>query len=368
VRRLRLDVTPALINRTAIHHLIKDSISALGSVFELELAVAGRRIDQEALERGDSSLLEHLFFCLKYPLEAPKHARPHPGQFIPTVYFDPLYVVFIDLLLPHDFVFVLDMTTLTNPEWHDRNVGFLYAQAFEKLVSSQANLIAISEHTRLSIAANLPIPASDIATIALYPMQQLDRLVPECLKAVSGCKFLLFVGSLEERKNVAGLLTAFEASRLVESDFHLVIAGGDGMGAERIRALAQGIRNAHILGFVSSNTLAWLYQNATWFVYPSYLEGFGIPILEAMQAGLPMVGSITGAVPEVAGDAALFLDPHDDAQFCRILASLETFAEDRRMSMGSLSRSRAAMYSFSRYTNELISIVTGLATNRQESL
>jgi glycosyltransferase involved in cell wall biosynthesis len=358
VRRLRLDVTPALINRTAIYHLIKDSISALGSVFELDLAVAGRRVDQHALERHDSSLLEHYFFCLKHPLQARKHARRHPGPVIPTVYFDPLYVLFVDLLLPHDFVFVLDTTTLTNPEWHDRNVGCLYAQAFDKLVSSQANLIAISEHTRLSIAANLPIPASDIVTIALYSMQQLDKLVPECLKAVFRCKYLLFVGSLELRKNVIGLLTAFEASGLAEAGFHLVIAGGDGMGAGSIRAAAQGVRNVQIVGFVSSNMLAWLYQNATWFVYPSYLEGFGIPILEAMQAGLPIVGSITGAVPEVAGDAALFFDPYDDAQFCRLLASLATFAEDRRLVMGSLSRRRAALYSFSRYTKELISIVT----------
>jgi glycosyltransferase involved in cell wall biosynthesis len=362
MRPVYLDITPALINRTAIHHIVKDSIAALSTTFDIVLSVAGRRVGADALNGTDSTLLDSFWACLGHPQRLGEYVRPHPGPDITTLFFDPLYVLFVDRLLPHDVVFVLDLTTISNPTWHEPNVAALYARAFEKIVASQAKLVAISEHTRLSIAANLPVPSSDIATVTLYPMQSLDALAPEPVAALDGQKFLLFVGSLETRKNIAGLISAFEASRIARQGYHLAIAGGDGKGADEIKARARGVRNVHLLGFVSGNALAWLYGNALWFVYPSYLEGFGVPVLEAMRAALPIVGSITGAVPAVAGDAGLFFDPYDPEQMRRSIGSLPGIPDDRRADMASRSKRRSAGFSLERYGEELKSIVAVAAT------
>jgi glycosyltransferase involved in cell wall biosynthesis len=129
-----------------------------------------------------------------------------------------------------------------------------------------------------------------------------ERLVGE------GNEMLLAVGVLETRKN---LINALRALQHLPRRYRLVLAGGDGYGSEAIHAQALLEPRAKLLGYVSRERLGILYQAASALLFPSLEEGFGLPVLEAMSYGLPVLASRTSSLPEVGGDAVLYVDPHD---------------------------------------------------------
>ena len=155
---------------------------------------------------------------------------------------------------------------------------------------------------------NLGIASERIAAIPLFlGSNRINR--PE--KKSPREKYFLFVGSLETRKNVSGLIEGFAWSGLAQQGFELRIAGGDGFGGEAIRELASRTAGVRLLGFVSAEDKAKLYAHAFAFVYPSFWEGFGLPLLEAMAYGLPCLATETGASPEVGGESVEYIDPCD---------------------------------------------------------
>jgi alpha-1,3-rhamnosyl/mannosyltransferase len=127
--------------------------------------------------------------------------------------------------------------------------------------------------------------------------------------------FFLYVGTLEPRKNIAGLLTAYAALPSALRQTHpLVLAGGIGWKMEALSDEIQrlGIRPAlRLLGYLGDEVLAALYTTATAFVWPTFYEGFGLPPLEAMACGCPVITSAVASLPEVVGDAGILLDPCD---------------------------------------------------------
>jgi glycosyltransferase involved in cell wall biosynthesis len=129
-----------------------------------------------------------------------------------------------------------------------------------------------------------------------------------------GPRYVLAIGQIEPRKNLPRLVRAFDAVAAGDPDLALVVAGPDGWDAENFaaaRAAAHhGARIRH-LGYVSDDDRRDLLAGCTVFAYPSIYEGFGLPPLEAMQAGVPVVAARAGSLPEVLGDAALYADPLD---------------------------------------------------------
>jgi len=126
-----------------------------------------------------------------------------------------------------------------------------------------------------------------------------------------GNEMLLSVGMLETRKNV---LNSLRALKLLLPLYHLVLVGGNGFGHEAIHAFISDEKledRVHLLGYVPSDTLPEFYQSATVLLFPSFEEGFGFPVLEAMAHELPVVTSPTSSIPELGGDAALYADPND---------------------------------------------------------
>lgn len=140
-------------------------------------------------------------------------------------------------------------------------------------------------------------------------------------------EYILFVGVLEPRKNIPFLMQGF--SRLLAEKvgygLTLVIAGGNGWGLVEIHKAVQSLGlQEHVVfpGFIDEEDLPDLYRGARLFVYPSLYEGFGLPILEAMACGVPVITSNTSSMPEVAGDAALLIDPLDVEGLASAMASV----------------------------------------------
>jgi len=140
-------------------------------------------------------------------------------------------------------------------------------------------------------------------------------------------RYALFVGTLEPRKNIGTLLQAFARLRVERppDDLKLVVAGGKGWGEVRFFATMETLEmREHVIftGFVEDDDLPDLYRGAQMFVYPSLYEGFGLPILEAMACGVPVVTSSCSSLPEVAGNAALLTDPTRPDELAAAMSAL----------------------------------------------
>jgi glycosyltransferase involved in cell wall biosynthesis len=151
---------------------------------------------------------------------------------------------------------------------------------------------------------------------------------------------VLSVGAVQKRKNTARLIEAFRA---IPAPWKLVLAGAAGFGAEQI--LANAGPRVEVTGYVTDEQLAALYARASIFAFPSLDEGFGIPVLEAMSAGVPVIASNTSALPEVCGEAAILIDPLDVHQ---LASELERLAADPelRAQIAKRGRSRAAGFTW----------------------
>lgn len=144
--------------------------------------------------------------------------------------------------------------------------------------------------------------------------------------------YILYVGQIQPRKNIAGLVSAFE--KLEDKELHLVIAGGHGWFQKQTLAPIQkssAMNRIHVLGAVDDSLLPALYQHAQAFVLPSFYEGFGIPVLEAMACGTPVITSTISSMPEIAGDAAVLVDPNNSDSIAQgithAIANRENFSQ-----------------------------------------
>lgn len=157
--------------------------------------------------------------------------------------------------------------------------------------------------------------------------------------------FLLAVGTIEPRKNYHGLLAAYRLLKARGLTLPLVVAGGPGWGYGDVPARLAAEPGVRLLGHVDDATLQALYRGASVLAYPSLYEGFGLPLLEALEAGLPALVGNAGSLPEVAGDAALTVDPLQPEAIADGLERLLTDAEVRQRLVAA-GRSRAQLYTW----------------------
>jgi glycosyltransferase involved in cell wall biosynthesis len=197
-------------------------------------------------------------------------------------------------------------------------------------------IVAISEYTRQHFLSTFPsFPASRVAVV--YPASRFEgpchAKTPGRFAALQPGGFWLSVGTIEPRKNYGRLLDAYRILKAENgSTLPLVLAGGQGWLLQHFETLLQGLepdRDVILPGYVSDDEMEWLYQNCFGFLYPSLFEGFGMPVLEALGFGAPVLCSNTSSLPEAAGDAALFFDPLD---------TREIAAAMHRLASGEVSR------------------------------
>jgi glycosyltransferase involved in cell wall biosynthesis len=272
------------------------------------------------------------------------------------VLFCPSYLS--PLLPPCPVVAVLyDMSFKRYPRTMDR-LYLHYLAALLPLTARRASLlIAISEFAKREIHEHLHIPPDKIRVVPLAAAEHFQVIKDEGKTAAFRAKynlsrpFLLFVGTLEPRKNIPALLRAFSLLKKDGvGDHQLVLCGPQGRSCGDI---FRGIRELGLekevlyLGYLPEAELPLLYNAARMLVFPSLYEGFGLPVLEAMACGCPVVTSSTSALPETAGGAALFVDPQDPTALARAAADL-ALDGNLRLEMVRRGLERARMFSWER--------------------
>ena len=242
-------------------------------------------------------------FLLQEPL-VPRSADLFHGlnQRLPTIRPRRAVTTFHDL-----FVLTGDYST---PEFRRR-----FADQARRAAAESDRIIAVSEFTATQVQQLLGVERSRLRVVHhgvhIPPPSRAERE-----------KIILHVGAIQARKNVARLIQAFES---VSPDWRLVLAGSAGFGAETILsgiAASPARDRISILGYVTAGALADWYARSMILAFPSLDEGFGIPILEAMAAGLPVLTSNRSAMAEVAGGAALLVNPESVEELAEALSKM----------------------------------------------
>lgn len=245
---------------------------------------------------------------------------------------------------------VFDFSCWTFPETHTpQNIAATKRYA-ERILKRCDAVIAISAHARQDAVEILRLPQNRIRVVYPGVAEPFFRVTaadvpPVLIRYGLPSSYLLFVGCIEPRKNVRGLLRAYqELPETVRRDVRLVIAGMFGWETDEIRQLMNS-PYVQYLGYVPEADLPALFRAAAAFVYPSFYEGFGLPVAQAMAVGVPVITSNRSSLPEVIGDAGLTVNPASTADLAtamyKILSS-SSLAKD----LSSRGRSRAVTYSW----------------------
>ncbi|MEO8218407.1 MAG: glycosyltransferase family 1 protein, partial [Acidobacteriota bacterium] len=245
-----------------------------------------------------------------------------------------------------------DLTSITIPGHHRLKTVFSFNTFITRSLEQATRIAAVSRTTAGELARGFGIPHGRIEIVpngvsdyfSAAELEEDRALLPSGLSSQS---YILYVGTLEPRKGVDDLLQAWESLPLTEKP-RLVLAGDPGWKNSATRSRAEAWverRELMMTGFVDRPTLRALYRHAAVFIYPSHYEGFGLPPLEAMACGAPVVASRGGAIPEVVGDAALTVSPGDVSG---LRAAILNILQDAglRESLIERGRARAAQFSW----------------------
>jgi glycosyltransferase involved in cell wall biosynthesis len=207
---------------------------------------------------------------------------------------------------------IYDLIPLHFPDWVAPLTRRMHGRKYRNAASTCDVIFAISDYTANDVAETLRIPRERVRVA--YPGVD-DRFRPDGKRFDLGAPYVLGVSTVEPRKNLDVLLDAFALVRARMPDLALAIAGASGWGA------GEGPRGegVHWLDFVPDRELPALYRGAAVSVYPSRFEGFGIPIVESMACGTPVVSSAHPSLDEASGDAALRADPSNPAAFAEAI-------------------------------------------------
>lgn len=258
-----------------------------------------------------------------------------------------------------------DLSVYTWSECHpSERVRFMQQEIPKTLMEADA-LIVDAEYTRQELANYFAYPLDKIHTVHLAPSKQFkphSRQETEAILSLYGLEYnhyCFYAGTIEPRKNLLTLLSAYERlPQAVRQYFPLVLSGYKGWKSEDIHSrIERAARDGWVkyLGYTSADHLPALYAGARLFTFPSLYEGFGLPVLEAMSAGVPVVCSNSSTLPEVAGGAALLVDPQDVEAWTQ---ALQQGLNDETWRMQAIQQGlvRAKQFSWNRCAAETLSV------------
>jgi glycosyltransferase involved in cell wall biosynthesis len=356
-QRVVVDARLLHYNRAGIGRYLRHLYRALADLpsaalpVELQMVVLYARKDAERALRSARSIerrawtpahhrLERWALALEIAalrpilLHAPDHVCPQP-------------LGWRTVLTVHDLAF------LRYPQTHSPSSRAYYAGVRRSLAQA-SRVICVSEATRRDAIELAGAEPGKVRVVSEAPD---PRYRVDGPSATAWRPYLVFVGTLEPRKNLATLFSAL--ARIPPRDRPaLRIAGAPGFGADALMALPSALGIGHdveFLGRLPTTEVAALYRGAVALVYPSLLEGFGLPILEAMACGTPVITSNCSAMAETAGGAAHLVDPNDSDSVAAAIVELAG-DPDRRATLRRAGLERAAQFSWHRAARETLTV------------
>ena len=346
MHRIALDYTPAFEQTGGIGRYVREltaALAVLDSTNAYRLFVAGARRAQLPRTPGEN-------FIWKPTVIAPKwFARIWHRAGIPL----PVETITgpVDLYHATDFVLpptrstvrtlltVHDLSFVRVPEAASRSLKTYLDAVVPPSVEAADHILADSQATKADLIA-LYGTAEDKITVLYSGVNRRIRRVEAGAElqrtlakhGLAGVNYVFSVGTLQPRKNYSRVIEALSALRRMGHDLHYAIAGGSGwLEGEMLRTIErEGMQEyVHLLGFVEDRELPALYSGARMLAMVSLYEGFGLPVLEAMACGTPVISGDLSSLPEVAGQAALFVDPYDTNAIRDAILKLETDAASR---------------------------------------
>lgn len=253
-----------------------------------------------------------------------------------------------------------DLTTLRFRNPAKNTAVFWTKQQVYKLVNviaahKSARILVPSKFVRDDVAAYCRVPLSKI----MVTYEAADPLPPGSApyEPVHNAPFIMYIGRPTPHKNLGRLIDAFVVLQQTHPDLRLVLAGKKDANYERYERIVaeRSIKNVVFTDFVTDEQYRWLLEHCRAYVFPSLSEGFGLPGLEAMRHGAPVVSSNATCLPEILGDAAHYFDPLDVAAMAGAIAEVID-NEPLRASLAQKGTSRAALYSWQRLAEQTLEI------------
>ncbi len=268
-------------------------------------------------------------------------------------------------------VTIHDLAPLHFPDAYLRTPYARVGHAWQYALARRADaVIAVSEATAEDVRARLRVPSSRVHVVAeavdpaFAPPPRAEAAAAMRARFGLPGRYVLYVGQFDPRKNMAALFAAFAAASARDDDLRLVITGTLGKLSSIMRAALAGSRLAPervvMTGFVDDATLGALYAGAECLLHPARFEGFGLPALESLAAGTPVVAYDAGAVREVVGDAGLLVDPTAPSGLADGLAALlgdDAFA----LRLRGRAAARVARFSWDRAADETLAVYRAVA-------
>lgn len=250
-----------------------------------------------------------------------------------------------------------DLSVIMHPEWHPADRVRWYEREFDAGVRQTSAFIAASQFTRREMLSRLRVPPERVFVTYQAARAAFQPASPATIAATRAAldlpvRFFLYVGTLEPRKNVEGLLDSYAAlpARL-RREHPLLIAGAWGWKADALRAKLNARelgRDVRLLGYLHDPELATLYSACTALVWPTWYEGLGLPPLEAMACGAPVIVSNVASLPEVVGNAGALLDPRDPPAWTDAMRRTAE-DDDYRAAARSAGIAQAARFTWERF-------------------
>lgn len=374
--RAGLDYTPAWQQGAGIGRYVRELVAALAREDRStawRLFVAGARTADLPPAPGDN------FHWRPTPLSSRWLTRIWHRARIPLpveVFTGPLTLFHAtDFVLPPvrrsatTIVQVHDLSFLRVPEaappalrsWLERVVPASLRRADYVLADSRATREDLIELCAVEPHAKIGVLHGGVDS-RFRPRPAAEQLAVRRKYGLDNWPFVLSVGTLQPRKNHGRLVESLARLREDGHDLHLVLAGGTGWLSEPFHAQLRnsGLQDVvHLTGYVADADLPALYSAATVFAFPSLYEGFGLPVLEAMACGVPVVTSNVSSLPEVAGDAALLIDPLDSEALSDALRRV-LLDSALRQQLVQAGRARARRFGWQRAARELLAVYRSL--------
>lgn len=260
-----------------------------------------------------------------------------------------------------------DMTHQLFPEVHERIKRYYFPAMIKASVKIAQAVLAVSDATKADLHRLIPVSRTKTVTTLLAAREISDTLPPSAMDASHNLQgnYMLFVGTVEPRKNLARLLSAWRSlDKSTKGNAQLIIVGAKGWLTDELLTSSDRENGIMFKESVTDAELFRLMKRAKSFLYPSLYEGFGLPVLEAMIAGTPVLTSNIGATREIAEGASILVDPTSINSIREGLTRL--FVDSRLLAtLSELGKARAKQFSWKRTARETLNVIERAALNEQ---